>query len=190
MVVLIMEIKVTCFILTLLGSTWEMKSRSIAKLNDTGHLHLHANMGLLPDTKIAGCACAGNAGNVFPSHWLQLAIPTCITARAWRTCRDACQDRLPAVAGKTFPAFPAHVHTQFYVSGKRLMAKMSVTMLLTSFVRNIPFSAAVTLNISLWHQRWYARLTETRCIPFSSDQSLPCLTLTDYQATDVTWTVP
>ena len=38
----------------------------------------------------------------------KLAIPACITARASRTCRDACRDRLPAVAGKTFPAFPAH----------------------------------------------------------------------------------
>ena len=37
--------------------------------------------------KIMGCACAGNAGNVFP------AIPTSISARAWRACRDACQDR-------------------------------------------------------------------------------------------------
>ena len=42
--------------------------------------------------KIAGCACAGNAGNVFP-HYRGLAIPTCITARASRTCRDACRDR-------------------------------------------------------------------------------------------------
>ena len=47
--------------------------------------------------KIAGCACAGNAGNVYPTtdfngnRWL--AIPTCFTARAWRTCRDACRDR-------------------------------------------------------------------------------------------------
>ena len=32
--------------------------------------------------KIAGCACAGNAGNVFSRH-RGLAIPTCITARAW-----------------------------------------------------------------------------------------------------------
>ena len=48
-----------------------------------------------------------------------LAIPACITARAWRTCRDACRDRLHAVTGKTFPAFPAHAHPQFYVSGKR-----------------------------------------------------------------------
>ena len=48
-----------------------------------------------------------------------IAIPACITARAWRTCRDACRDRLHAVTGKTFPAFPAHAHPQFYVSGKR-----------------------------------------------------------------------
>ena len=41
--------------------------------------------------KIAGCACAGNAGNVSPGH-RRLAIPTCITARASRTCRDACRD--------------------------------------------------------------------------------------------------
>ena len=42
-----------------------------------------------------------------------LAIPACITARASRTCRDACRDRLHAVTGKTFPAFPAHAHPQF-----------------------------------------------------------------------------
>ena len=35
-------------------------------------------------------------------------IPSCITARAWRTCPDVCRDRSPAVAGKTFPTFPAH----------------------------------------------------------------------------------
>ena len=51
-----------------------------------------------------------------------LAIPACITARAWRTCRDACRDRLLAVTRKTFPAFPAHAHPQFSVSGKRPMA--------------------------------------------------------------------
>ena len=63
--------------------------------------------------KIADFACAGNAGNDFLATnfngncWL--AISACITARASRTCRDACRDRLPAVAGKTFPAFPPHV---------------------------------------------------------------------------------
>ena len=54
-----------------------------------------------------------------------LATPACITARAWRTCRDACRDRLHAVTGKTFPAFPAHAHPQFCVSGKRPMDPMS-----------------------------------------------------------------
>ena len=37
--------------------------------------------------KIAGCACAGNAGNVFSATDFkgnrELAIPACITARAW-----------------------------------------------------------------------------------------------------------
>ena len=37
------------------------------------------------------------------------AIPACITARASRTCRDACRDCLRAIVGKAFPAFPAHV---------------------------------------------------------------------------------
>ena len=66
--------------------------------------------------KIAGCACAWNAGNVFPATDFkgnrQLAFPACITARASRTCRDARRDRQPAVAGKTFPAFLAHAQTR------------------------------------------------------------------------------
>ena len=49
----------------------------------------------------------------------ELAIPACITERASRTCRDAYRDCLPAVEGKTFPAFPAHAHPQFDVFGKR-----------------------------------------------------------------------
>ena len=44
---------------------------------------------VLSNTWNCGCACAGNAGNVFPAT----AIPTCITARAWRTCRNACRGR-------------------------------------------------------------------------------------------------
>ena len=59
--------------------------------------------------KIAGWTCAGNAGDVFPTTDFKgnrlLAIPACFTARAlYRTCRDACRDRLLASAGKTFPA--------------------------------------------------------------------------------------
>ena len=56
-----------------------------------------------------------------------LAIPACITARASRTCHDACRDRLPAMTGKTFPAFPAHAHPQFFVTGKRPMFRGSTT---------------------------------------------------------------
>ena len=47
----------------------------------------------------------GMPGTFFPpltskgNHYI--AIPACITARASRTCRDACRDRLPTVAGKT-----------------------------------------------------------------------------------------
>ena len=61
----------------------------------------------------AGCACAAYVGSVFPATDfkgnLKLATPTCTTARASCTCRDACWDRLTAVAGKTFRAFQAHV---------------------------------------------------------------------------------
>ena len=75
--------------------------------------------------KIAGCACARNAGNVFPRRRFQskplVSDPgmhhgTCATHVPWcmsgsLTCGD----------GKTFPAFPAHAHPQFCVSGKRPM---------------------------------------------------------------------
>ena len=66
----------------------------------------------------------------------KLAIPTCITARAWRTCRDACRDRAPAVTGKTFPAFTAHAHQQFCVSGKRPMPSFSVFLGSSSSMRD------------------------------------------------------
>ena len=73
--------------------------------------------------KIAGCACAGNAGNVFPRRRFQrkpiVSDPgmhhgTCVTHVPWcmsgsLTCGD----------GENVPAFPAHAHPQFYVSGKR-----------------------------------------------------------------------
>ena len=55
----------------------------------------------------------------FPGH-RGLAIPTCITARASRTCRDACRDRWLAVS---FEVSSRHSrcmrNPQFCVSGKR-----------------------------------------------------------------------
>ena len=60
--------------------------------------------------KIVGCACAAFSPAAEFKGNRQLAFLACITACASRTCRDACRDRLPAVARKTFPAFPAHAH--------------------------------------------------------------------------------
>ena len=65
--------------------------------------------------KIAGCACAGISGKASPAtDWL--AIPTCITAPAWCTCRNACRWR-----GKR----PSHSRRmsdpQLHISDKRPM---------------------------------------------------------------------
>ena len=49
----------------------------------------------------------------FPHHH-GLAIPTCLSASAWRTCRDACRDRKLTVSievdgrENVTPSFPAH----------------------------------------------------------------------------------
>ena len=65
----------------------------------------------------------------FPRH-RRWAIPTCITARASRTCRDACRDRQLSVSfeigggGKRSRHSRRMRNLQFYVSGKRpMMAK-------------------------------------------------------------------
>ena len=60
--------------------------------------------------KIAGCAWAGNAGNVFPATDFKwngyLAIPACIRARASRTCRDACRESLTWSGGGNVSGIP------------------------------------------------------------------------------------
>ena len=62
----------------------------------------------------------------FPRH-RRWAIPTCITARASRTCRDACRDRQLSVSfeigggGKRSRHSRRMRNLQFYVSGKRPM---------------------------------------------------------------------
>ena len=69
-------------------------------------------MGLLPDTQNCGCACAGNAGNVFPSP--QVSDPdmhhgTCVTHVPWCMPGSLTSGFLwHRRRGKTFPAFPAH----------------------------------------------------------------------------------
>ena len=59
--------------------------------------------------KITGCACAGCREH-FPRH-RGSAIQTCFTARASRTCRDTCRDRLSVVSfdfdgGENVPSIP------------------------------------------------------------------------------------
>ena len=54
-------------------------------------------MGLLPDTWTCGLPVRRKYQEGFPRH-RGLAIPTRITARAWRTCRDAYRDCNPAVS--------------------------------------------------------------------------------------------
>ena len=49
-------------------------------------------MGLLTDTPYCGLRMRRECRERFPPH-RELAIPTCISVRVWRTCRDACRDR-------------------------------------------------------------------------------------------------
>ena len=53
--------------------------------------------GLLPDTQNCGLHMHREYREHFPRH-RGLAIPTCITARAWLTCCVACRDRKLAVS--------------------------------------------------------------------------------------------
>ena len=56
-------------------------------------------MGLLPDTESCGLRMRQECRERF-SRRCGLTIPTCITACAWRTCRDACRDRYLAVSSE------------------------------------------------------------------------------------------
>ena len=77
-----------------------------------------------------------------------MAIPACITARASRTCRDACRDRLPSVTGKTFPAFPAHAHPQFCVSGKMPIVRIVICVAVDRYKSPILFWNYIYMNVS------------------------------------------
>ena len=76
-------------------STWLHSCFSRDVMNyfiSTGQAH-GCPMGLLPDTYNCGLRIRRECRERFPRH-RGLAIPTCITVRAWRTCRDAYRDRL------------------------------------------------------------------------------------------------
>ena len=73
--------------------------------------------------KIAGAPAPGMPGTFSPS--LRVSDPdmhhgTCVTHVPWCMPRSLTSGFLRSRRwGKTFPACPAHAHTQFYVSGKR-----------------------------------------------------------------------
>ena len=72
--------------------------------------------GLLPDMQNCSLRMCRGCRERFPRR-RQLAIPTCITARAWRTCRDACRDHWPAVyfevgGGEKVPGIPGPCATR------------------------------------------------------------------------------
>ena len=80
-------------------------------------------MGLLPGTENCELPMRRECRERFPCH-RGLAIPACITARAWGTCRDTCRDRQLAVSfevggGENVLSIPPHAQPQVSVSGKR-----------------------------------------------------------------------
>ena len=85
----------------------------------------------------------------FPRH-RRWAIPTCITARASRTCRDACRDRQLSVSFEIGGGEKRSRHSrrmrnlQFYVSGKR---PMDVVIYLT----HLPLALHICVNGSGQH---------------------------------------
>ena len=92
--------------------------------------------------KIAGCACAGNAGNISLSPRVSdpgIHHGTCVAAiweeANWRTCRDACRDianyRLPfkSVVGKTLPGICAIRNFTYLVRGPRQTIRGAVEIL-------------------------------------------------------------
>ena len=88
-------------------------------------------LGLLPDTWNCGLSMRREYRERIPRH-RGLAIPTSITARAWRTCRDALLGSLTSSLlwsrwrGKRSRHSRCMRNPQFYVSGKRPIQSIAV----------------------------------------------------------------
>ena len=88
------------------------------------------SMGLLPDTLNCGLRMRRECRERFP-HPRRLEIPTCITARASRTCRDAMPGSLTCVflwswwLGKRSRHSRRMRNPQFYLFGKRFHVMVS-----------------------------------------------------------------
>ena len=113
--------------------------------------------------KIAGCACTGNAGNVFPAIDFKgnrkLAIPACITERASRTCRDACRDRLSPVAGKTFPAHAHPTILRIWQEAHCQIISEPVLFLCTVYAeRFMGWSIGLIATLHCFHKQFYQHI--------------------------------
>ena len=82
--------------------------------------------------KIAGCACARNAGNVSPSPRVSdpdMHHGTCVTHVQWCMPGSITSVKffpLKSVAGKTFPTFPTHVQPVILRICKRSIATVTI----------------------------------------------------------------
>ena len=109
--------------------------------------------------EIAGCACAGNAWNVFPATDFKgnrsLAIPVCIATRASRTCRDSCRDRLPVVVRKNVPCmhFRCMHSPQFCVASKRPLDRNTAYYLTFCMTIRMYIMPVVDIDIQDEHTR-------------------------------------
>ena len=86
-----------------------LKSFHVKYVFNTSH-------GLIPDTWHYGLCMRRECRERIPRH-SGLAIPTCITASAWRICRDVCRDRYLAVSfdvggGENVPGIPGACATR------------------------------------------------------------------------------
>ena len=76
-----------------------------------------------------------------------LAIPACITARAWRTCRDACQNRSLVVSfevggGENVPGIPGACATRNFTYLSRGSFRWNHFMRITQLIFNLSYPNA------------------------------------------------
>ena len=109
-------------------------------------------MGLLPDTQHCGLRMRRECRGRFPCH-CGLALPICITARARRTCRDACQDRwqvvsFEVVGGDNVPGACATRNLMYLVRGPWMRRGHRWV---SDDPAGPPVHCLTTLDLSCWH---------------------------------------
>ena len=133
--------------------------------------------------KIAGCACAENAGNVFPP--LRVSDPdihrgTCVTHVPWCMSGSLTSGVLfKSVVGKT-PRHSRGMHNlQVYVSGKRPM----VLVLIPSLLETHP----VRTYSSIFRPNWCFTCINRHCITYFC---IDCVSIIIVQSSDIMQYIP